>query len=61
MSGLLLIAAGSISVLVSKGLWEFVKLFNPFNIVNFLTMVAVLAPGMSLRAWADHIDRKADK
>lgn len=54
-AALLLIVGCSLGVLANKGLWELVKLFNPFNIINYIVMFAVLVPGIALRAWADHI------
>jgi len=56
-AALLLIIVCSLGVLVNKGLWEFAKLFSPFNIVNYVVMFAVLVPGIALRAWADHIEK----
>ena len=53
----LLIFVCSLGVLVNKGLGEFAKLFNLFNIVNYAVMFAVLVPGIALRAWADHIEK----
>lgn len=56
-AGFILIAIGALGILATKGFGEFAKLFNPFNVANFVVMVVTLAPGLALRAWADHIEK----
>lgn len=56
-AGLALIAFGSIGVLMSKGIVEFLKLLSPFNIINYIVMFVVLAPGLALRTWAERLEK----
>jgi len=55
LAGIALIAFGSIGVLMSKGIVEFLKLLSPFNIINYIVMFVVLAPGLALKTWAHHM------
>lgn len=57
-AGFALIIICSIVVLAQKGVMDFVYLFSPFNIVNFVAMVVVLLPGIFLRSWANRLEER---
>ena len=56
----LLILAGTIGVFVSEGLWAALWLFSPFNIWNWLAVVAAILPGGGVILLANRLAEKLD-
>ncbi|QEG34102.1 hypothetical protein [Bythopirellula goksoeyrii] len=54
-AGVLLIAVGFIGIAARDGIMEALSIFSPFNIWNWLAVMATLAPGGFLLFIADKI------
>jgi hypothetical protein len=57
----LLIIIGSLMVIIQEGLSGFFRLFNPFNILNYLLMFLICTPGFGLLVLADKLEDRQDK
>jgi len=52
------VAIGSLAILIQDGLMEFLWLFSPFNIWNYLLIILMAAPGFGLLMIADKLEEK---
>jgi len=49
----LLVLAGAVGILLNRGVWELMGVFSPFNILNWLLIALLAAPGLVLLHFAE--------
>ena len=54
--GIGVILLGLCSVLYFQGFWKLIEIMNPYNIINFIAMIATILPGILMLWWADKLD-----
>lgn len=56
------ILLGFIGVWMKEGFSAAIELMSPYNLINFLSMLITVAPGIGLIVWAEKMeDRKLNK
>lgn len=55
--GVLVILVGYLGIWMSDGFFAVLELMNPWNIINFITTVAVIVPGTILLLVADKMEK----
>ena len=58
LGGGAIIAFGLAGIAMTQGLWAALQMLSPFNIINFITTVITLAPGIALIAWGEKLKEK---
>ncbi len=53
------ILINSIMIGLNEGFWAFMDLFNPFNVLNYIVMIATLAPGIALVVISEKMKSKS--
>jgi len=55
---IILILLCYISIGMDKGIWYVLKMFAPWNIINYLAMGIAVAPGLAFKTWASNIKNR---
>ena len=52
------IALSYLLILYFEGWYRLTEIMSPFNVVNWLSVIATLAPGYGLVKWGEKIERR---
>jgi hypothetical protein len=54
----ILVFVGYVGIIVFVGWSRFIEIANPFNVINMISIIVVIAPGVGLLMLADRLARR---